>query len=290
MILAQDQGATLRKLSLRGRIGHNPAGSSCVRSLAVTSGKGGVGKTSLAANLACLISDMGKKVLLFDADMGLANVDVLFGLNPERTIKDFLEGRYLLEEIITDGPSGLKILPGGSGQWELTHLTKEQRLLLYSGINLLRGEHDILLIDTAAGVSQNVLHFNAMAERLIVIVTPEPTSITDAYALIKIMFLNYRRRDFLILVNNVRSAQEARVTFEGLNRVVETFLKFSLKELGWIPWDGSIINSVRSQRPFVHMFPEAKATRKLKEIAAKIMDMAGREDSIGEMTLFGPYA
>jgi flagellar biosynthesis protein FlhG len=290
MILAQDQGATLRKLSFKGSVAQASSKVPPVRSLAVTSGKGGVGKTSLAANLACLISEMGRKVLLFDADMGLANVDVLFGLNPQRTIRDFLEGRCLLREIVTEGPSGISIVPGGSGQSDLTHLTKEQRLLLYSGINLLGGDHDLLLIDTAAGVSQNVLQFNAMAERLIVIVTPEPTSITDAYAVIKLMFLHYRRRDFLIVVNNARSPQEAHATFEGLNRVVETFLKFSLKELGWLPWDGAVMKSVRSQRPFVHMFPEARATSHLREIAIRIMEMAGREDSIGGMTLFGPYA
>lgn len=289
MIVLQDQGATLRRMSLQegsalltGRVP--------LRSVAITSGKGGVGKTSIAANLACVLSQMGTRVLLLDADMGLANVDVLLGLAPEKTIRDFLAGRCGLDEVVMEGPGGIRILPGGSGQSDLTHLTREQRLLLYSGINLLRGDHDLIIIDTAAGVSQNVLHFNAMAERIVVVVSPEPTSLTDAYAMIKLMFLHHKRRDFLILVNHARSAQEAKDTFHGLNRVVETFLRFSLTELGWIPWDMAVARSVRSQRPFVQIFPEARCSQNLRWVAKHLLEIAGRKESLSEMTLFGPYA
>lgn len=289
MILVRDQGTTLREMRFRGHM-EAVMPKLPLRSLAVTSGKGGVGKTSLAANLACILSDMGNRVLLLDGDMGLANVDVLFGLSPERTIRDFLAGRCSLEEVLLRGPSGIGILPGGSGQLDLTHLSREQRLSLYSGINDFRYEHDLVLIDTAAGVSPNVLHFNAMAERLMVVVTPEPTSITDAYAMIKLMFMHYRRRDFWILVNAARSQAEAEETFCGLNRVVERFLRFSLTDLGWIPWDLAVANSVRSQKPFVHLYPEARATVSLLQVGTRLKEIAGRESSCSEMVLFGPYS
>jgi flagellar biosynthesis protein FlhG len=289
MILVRDQGATLREMRFRARPSDGSARNP-LRSLAVTSGKGGVGKTSMAANLACVLSEMGTRVLLLDGDMGLANVDVLFGLSPERTIRDFLAGRCSIAEVLMEGPCGIGILPGGSGQLDLTNLSREQRLSLYCGINDLRDGHDLVLIDTAAGVSPNVLHFNAMAERLLVVVTPEPTSITDAYAMIKLMFMHYHRRDFWILVNAARSEEEARQTFRGLNRVVERFLRFSLTDLGWIPWDSAVARSVRSQKPFVHLYPEARAALSLRRVGVRLKEMAGREESCSEMVLFGPYA
>lgn len=135
-----------------------------------------------------------------------------------------------------------------------------------------------------------MLHFNAMAERLLVVVTPEPTSITDAYAMIKLMFMHYHRRDFWILVNAARSEEEARQTFRGLNRVVERFLRFSLTDLGWIPWDSAVARSVRSQKPFVHLYPEARAALSLRRVGVRLKEMAGREESCSEMVLFGPYA
>lgn len=289
MMLAGDQGATLRRMRLKRHTGESLEAPS-LRSLAITSGKGGVGKTSLAANLACVLAETGSKVLLLDADMGLANVDVLLGLSPERTIKDFLAGHCPLRDVIVEGPAGIRILPGGSGQSDLTHLSRDQRLTLYAGINGFGQEYDLILIDTAAGISPNVLHFNAMAERLLVVVTPEPTSITDAYAMIKLMFIHYRRRDFCILVNGARSIQEATETFGGLNGVVERFLRFSLTDLGWVPWDSAVARSVRSQTPFVHLYPEARATQNLRGVARRLREMAGREESLGEMTFFGPYA
>ncbi|MGQ9857092.1 MAG: MinD/ParA family protein [Thermodesulfobacteriota bacterium] len=289
MMLAGDQGATLRRMRLRRHAGEALEAPS-LRSLAITSGKGGVGKTSLAANLACVLAETGSKVLLLDADMGLANVDVLLGLSPERTIKDFLAGHCPLRDVIVEGPAGIRILPAGSGQSDLTYLSRDQRLTLYAGINGFGQEYDLILIDTAAGVSPNVLHFNAMAERLLVVVTPEPTSITDAYAMIKLMFIHYKRRDFWILVNGARSVQEATETFGGLNGVVERFLRFSLTDLGWVPWDSAVARSVRSQRPFVHLYPEARATQNLRGVARRLREMAGREESLGEMTFFGPYA
>jgi flagellar biosynthesis protein FlhG len=249
-----------------------------------------VGKTTIVANLAYLMAKMDMRVLVLDADMGLANIDLLLGLSPIYTLKDFLDGSRCIREILLEGPSGMRILPAGSGVWELTHLNREQRLSLMAEINALRGEHDVLLIDTAAGVSSNVLHFNAAAEEVVVLVTPEPTSITIAYALIKLMSMRYRRKRFLILVNESKSEQEAKQVFQGLNGVVERFLQFSLTNLGFLPWDAAVGRSIRSQRALVELFPEAKVVQRLQKVALQLRALPGRKESFGEITLFGPYA
>lgn len=284
-----DQGATLRLISaLKARSAQGMLKG--LRSISVTSGKGGVGKTTVVANLAYLMARMDMRVLVLDADMGLANIDLLLGLSPPYTLKDFLDGTRDLREILLEGPWGMRILPAGSGVWELTHLNREQRLSLMAEINALGEEHDVLLIDTAAGVSPNVLHFNAVAEEVVVLVTPEPTSITDAYALIKLMSMRYKRKHFLVLINETRSEQEARQVFQGLNGVVERFLQFSLTNLGSLPRDSAVGRSVRSQRALVELFPEARVAQKLRDIALKLRTLPGRKESFGEMTLFGPYA
>jgi len=288
MMGMMDQGATLRLMSAEKRM-MAPMPEQTLRSVAITSGKGGVGKTSVAANLAFVFAQMGVRVLVLDADLGLANIDVLLGLSPKRTLRDFLSGACDLREVLLEGPGGMRILPAGSGIWELTQLSREQRLALSAGINELRDEHDLLLIDTAAGVSSNVLHFNATAEEVVVVVTPEPTSIADAYAVIKLMFVRHSRKRFLLLVNEARSPKEADEVFQGLNRVVERFLDFSLTELGSIPWDQAVTRSIKSQRPFAELFPSAKATQSLKEMAIRLRSMPPRSESLGEMTLFGPY-
>jgi flagellar biosynthesis protein FlhG len=289
MMGATDQGATLRLMSANKDL-VALAGDRGLRSLAITSGKGGVGKTSIAANLAFVLAGMGVRVLVLDADMGLANIDVLLGLSPQRTLRDFLSGTCDLREVLLEGPNGMHILPSGSGLWELTHLSREQRLVLMSGINDLKDEHDLLLIDTAAGVSPNVLHFNATAEEVLVVVTPDPPSITDAYALIKLMFTRYRRRHFLVVVNGARNGQEAGETFRGLNGVVERFLHLSLTDLGSVPCDPAVARSVRSQRPFADLYPSAKATQSLEALARRLLAVSPRGEAAGEMTLFGPYA
>ena len=209
MTRMMDQSATLRIMSA-SKAQPSPSPTNGLRSIAVTSGKGGVGKTSLVANLAFLLGEMGTRVLVLDADMGLANIDVLLGLSPQYTLKDFLDGTLALRDILIEGPGAMKILPAGSGVLELTDLNREQRLSLVGEINALGRDHDLLLIDTAAGVSSNVLHFNALAEEVIVVVTPQPASITDAYALIKLMSMRYRRRHFLVLVNEASSKKEGR--------------------------------------------------------------------------------
>ncbi|MGQ9655623.1 MAG: MinD/ParA family protein [Thermodesulfobacteriota bacterium] len=265
-------------------------GGPYLRSMAITSGKGGVGKTSLTANLALLLCDMGVRTLVLDADAGLANIDVLLGLSPKLTLKDFIAGDSSMEDIVMEGPGGMKVVPAGSGVLELTHLDRDQRLRLNEAINGLAARHDLLLIDTPAGVSSNVLHFNAMSEEIMVVVTPEPTSLTDAYALVKLMVTKHRRLRFSVLVNAIRSQAEGEQAFWGLNQAAERFLGVSLVQAGCIPWDPSVPRSVRSQEPFVRMAPTARATESLRQVAARIMEMKPRQGSDAEVILFGPYS
>jgi flagellar biosynthesis protein FlhG len=285
----KDQSATLRRIAT-GSKGPQVGLFNGLKSIAVTSGKGGVGKTSLVANLAFVFSEKGLRVLVLDGDVGLANIDVLLGLSPKQTIKDFLDGNCSLKEILIEGPKGMHILPAGSGVLELTNLSSEQRMSLISEINALRDEHDLLLIDTAAGVSSNVLNFNAIAEEVLIAVTPEPTSITDAYALIKLMSMKFRRKRFLVVVNEARSLREAHQVFQGLNMVVERFLHFSLTELGYLPYDSAVGMAVKSQQAFVERFPEARVSKCLRDVADKLCKLSTRDEALGEVNLFGPYA
>jgi flagellar biosynthesis protein FlhG len=164
----------------------------CPRVISITSGKGGVGKTNVVANLAFAFTRMGRKVLVLDADLGLANIDILLGLTPQYTIEHFLRGEKSLSEIMTKGPGGMSILPASSGVYELVNLNEAEKLFLLNEVDLIADQIDLLLIDTGAGISSNVLYFNTAAQESIVIATPEPTSITDAYALIKVLATRFK--------------------------------------------------------------------------------------------------
>jgi len=176
--------------------------------ISITSGKGGVGKTSIVANMAILLSSMGRKVLVFDADLGLANIDVMLGLSSKYNINHLLHGDCDINDIMIEGPSGIRIIPASSGIQELSVLSYEQQLAIVNALDNFNDDFDYMLIDTGAGISGNVTYFNSAAQRIIVVVTPEPTSLTDAYALIKVMRTRYNIKRFEIFVNNVLSAYE----------------------------------------------------------------------------------
>ena len=163
------------------------------RVVSVTSGKGGVGKTNVVGNLGIAYQRMGKRVLIFDADLGLANIDIIFGINPKYTIEDVIKGEKELSQVIAKGPEGVSIIPASSGVQALSHLSEGHKINLLNEFDVLNSMFDILLIDTSAGISSNVIYFNLAAQERIILVTPEPTSITDAYALIKVMFTQHDR-------------------------------------------------------------------------------------------------
>ena len=238
------------------------------RVIAITSGKGGVGKTNAVGNIAIACQRLGKKVLIFDADLGLANIDIIYGLNPKHTIDDVIKGEKELSQIIVTGPEGVAVMPASSGVQELAHLTEGQKINLLNEFDTLNNSFDILLIDTGAGISSNVIYFNLAAQERIVIATPEPTSITDAYALIKVMFRKHGTKSFVLLVNMVEDEKEARSVYQNLSKVVARFMGgISIDYAGFIPWDSCLQESVARREPVVCCYPESSSSKSFKELA-----------------------
>lgn len=243
-----------------------------VRTVAFTSGKGGVGKTNIAANIALEIRKSGKNVMILDADLGLSNIDVLFQLTPRYNIKHVLNGEMKLKDIVIEGPRGIKILPASSGVQELTSLDEFQRLRLLEGFDSYNDDIDFLIIDTAAGISENVAFFCVAAQEIVVVTSPEPTAITDAYALIKVLFTRYQEKEFRLLVNFAKSSEEGFEVFRRLSMAAEKFLNISLDYIGYIPFDNSVQKAVKEQRALVEIYPNSIASRKFAEIALKFSD------------------
>ncbi|MDA8387855.1 MAG: MinD/ParA family protein [Nitrospiraceae bacterium] len=254
----------------------NDGGRGRVKTLTVASGKGGVGKTNVAVNLAVAAHKLGKKVIILDADLGLSNIDVLLSLAPKWNIQHVLAGQKTFPEIMVEGPHGIKILPASSGVQELTRLDEFQRLKIMEEFDAYTGNFDLLIIDTAAGISENVAFFCVAAEETLVVTSPEPTALTDAYALIKVLFTRYQEREFSVIINSARGPKEAFDIFKRLMLVTERFLNVSLNYVGYIPVDGSVGKAVRAQKPFVDMFPGSEASWQISRIAEKIMESKGK--------------
>lgn len=240
-----------------------------VRVIAVTGGKGGVGKTNVSVNLACAMGQAGKKVLLMDADLGLANVDVLLGLSPKFNLAHVISGQRTLEEILVDGPSNIKIVPAASGIKEMAGLTTAEHAGLIKAFSDLSHEIDVLMIDTAAGISDNVTSFTRAAQEVIVVVCDEPASITDAYALIKVLNRDHGVFRYRILANMVHGPQEGRELYAKLVKVADRFLDVTLDYMGAVPYDEYLRKAVQKQRSVVDAFPRAKASVAFKNLAQK---------------------
>lgn len=241
-----------------------------VKTIAVASGKGGVGKTNVTASLAIALRKRGKEVMIFDADLGLSNIDVLLHLAPKYSIQHILSGERTLKEVVVEGPYGIKILPASSGVQELTALDEFQRLRLLEAFDSYASDIDILLIDTAAGISENVAFFCVAAQEIIIVASPEPTAITDAYALIKVLSTRYQEKEFNIFVNSVSGRQEALEVFSSLSLAAEKFLNISLDYLGYMPYDEAVRKSVRQQKAFVDGYPDCPASKQIIELAGKV--------------------
>ncbi len=243
------------------------------RTFCLTSGKGGVGKTSLAVNLAYVLADRGKKVLLIDGDLGLANVDVLLGLPVCSTIQDIICRQGDPLESVSYLTPQLAILPASSGVPEMVTLGPEEHAQLDETLQDLIRHFEIVLVDTAAGIGPSVLWFGSWVDHIIVLVTPDPTSMTDAYALIKVMAQNYQRRRFHLLLNAVRNEQEGRQTFDTLAKVAERFLHLSLAYLGSTPLDPIVCQAIRDQVPFIRLAPNRPASQAVKILADRLASM-----------------
>lgn len=241
-----------------------------MRSVAITSGKGGVGKTSIVANLAYAICEMGKRVMILDADLGLGNVDVLMGLNVKYSLEHVLRGEKRMEEIVVEGPGGVKVIPAASGVEELTALDKGQRLLLMEQFSAIMEGVDVFFIDTAPGISSNVIFFNLAASEVIVVVSPDPSSLVDAYALVKVLALRHSKRAFHILVNNVADRHEAELIFERFDAVSSRFLGVTLDYLGYVLNDDHLPRAARSKRMVMEAYPFSKASICFSRLAKKV--------------------
>jgi flagellar biosynthesis protein FlhG len=240
------------------------------RVIAVTSGKGGVGKTNIVANLGYAFTRLGKKVLILDADLGLGNLDVLLGLTPKYNLSHVIMGEKTADEIIVAGPGNMLILPASSGIQELTQLTQAQKVQILSELDHVIASVDILLIDTAAGISSNVMDFNVTAQEIIVVVSPEPTSITDAYALMKVLSLKYAEKCCKVIVNLAATTQQGREVFRQLNLVAERFLDMTIDYLGSVLFDAIMTKGVKRQRLVSELYPDTRVSKCFTELAQKI--------------------
>ncbi|WLQ14718.1 MinD/ParA family protein [Hahella aquimaris] len=241
-----------------------------VQVIAVTGGKGGVGKSNVSINLSLALADLGRRVVLLDADLGLANIDVLLGVTASRNIGDVLAGDCTLREVMIEGPGGIKIVPASSGTQHLTHLSPLEHAGLINAFSDISDDLDVLVIDTAAGISEQVLSFVRAAQEALVVVCDEPTSITDAYAVIKLLNKNHDMYRFRVLANMVRSEQEGRHLFGKLSKVTERFLEVALQYVGSIPFDEAVRKAVQRQRPVYEAYPRAKASLAFRQLAQKV--------------------
>ncbi len=255
---------TLQISSLRRGASPGP-----VQVIAVTGGKGGVGKTSVAINLATTLASLGRRVMLLDGDLGLANVDVFLGLSPHYTMAHVLSGERTLEEIILDSPHGVQVVPGASGVADLANLSAASHLGLVQAFSALSTRVDTLIVDTAAGIAHSVVQFSQAAQHVLLVVCDEPASMTDAYALVKVLSRHHGVTRFQVLANMARAPQEGAGLFDKLQRVTGRFLDVTLEYVGEIPDDPYLRRAIREQRPVVAAFPACPAARAFKKLALK---------------------
>jgi flagellar biosynthesis protein FlhG len=241
-----------------------------VRVIAVTGGKGGVGKTNASLNLGIAMCHSGKNVMIMDADLGLGNIDVLLGLHPQYNLSNVIKGERDLDEVIVEGPHGLKVIPAASGIQEMAELNSLQHAGLIQAFSQMSQQVDVLLVDTAAGISDSVTTFSKAAQEVLVVVCDEPASITDAYGLIKLLNRDHGLFRFRILANMVKSAQQGREVYEKITKVTDRFLDVAMDYVGHVPYDEYVLKSIRKQQAVVDAFPRSKAAMAYKTLADKI--------------------
>jgi len=260
-----DQAANLRRLVLE----KNTDGASSTRIIVITSGKGGVGKTSLSVSLAIALAQDGKSVTLLDADLGLANINVILGIIPKYNLYHVIKGKKKLKDIIIEVPEGIKIIAGASGFHQLANLDVKQRDEFVSSIGELAND-DFLIVDTGAGISQNVLSFVMASDEVIVVTTPEPTAITDAYGIIKAIASQSNEKHIRLIVNRAQSVAEGKRVAQRVINIAGQFLNIKVEELGFVYEDIYVPKSVRNQKPFFVSYPKCKASGCIKIISDRI--------------------
>ena len=257
-----------------------------VRVIAIASGKGGVGKTNISINLAMAMADMGKEVILFDADLGLANVDVLLGLHPLRNLSHVIKQECALEDILIKGPNDIRIIPAASGVKMMAQLTDRQHAALVHAFDELVEKTDVLIIDTSAGLFNSVLSFCAASQEVIIVVCNEPASIADAYALIKVLHQSHQVNRFRVLVNMSDDRGQARLLFRRLVQVCEKYLDVVLDLMGIIPRDPNLVKAIQKQRALLHTYPSSPAAIEFRKIAQAANKWPEAKRASGKLEFF----
>ncbi len=260
------------------------------RVVAVTSGKGGVGKTSISVNLALQFQQQGKRVVVLDADFGLANVEIMLGIRPQYNLADLVFNNKSIEDIITEGPNGIGFISGGSGVQDLVNLDKERIKKLIAKLVKLDSMYDVVIIDTGAGIADSVIEFVLSSPEVILVVTPEPTSITDAYSLLKAV---NRKKDFKrgkqaikVVSNRVSNADEGKEIFDKISIVVSKFLNIQLEYLGYIPLDKRIADAVMDQIPITISSPDSEPALRIRKICERLLNVPVNEEKSGIAKVF----
>jgi len=277
-----DQAESLRKLAKGEPLAYNTRKTKIIT---VTSGKGGVGKSNFVVNLSITLAQMGKRILIFDADIGMGNDDVLMGIYPKYNVLDLINGNLSIEEVIVEGPGGVKLLPGGSGLNNIEDLQQNQRDLFLRKIEMLEG-FDYIFIDTGAGINRSVLAFIACSDEFILVTTPEPTSLTDGYSLLKAVNHFKIKDKGNIVVNRIIDKNEGDNTYNKFQAAVNKFLSINVNYLGFVYEDRKLISAVREQKPFVISNPNCDAARCIRNIAEKLLGEEKEIKGIGARGLF----
>jgi len=256
------------------------------RVLAIASGKGGVGKTNIVSNLSIAFARAGKRVLAMDGDLGLANLDIAFGITPDMTLLDIFDGTGSIEDVICDGPEGVKLLPGCSGRYDVANLTEQERYSLFAAIDSVEDDFDILLVDTGAGLNSNAVAFAAAAQTVILVADPDPTSLADAYAFMKVMATRCGIKKVDLIANRVASAKEGEDVYRKLSVLVNRFLQVGINYLGHINNDAAISRATRGGVPVLLGEPNALASQRINSIAHKILAQPYEAPETGGIRLF----
>ena len=257
-----------------------------VQVIAVTSGKGGVGKTNISVNLSVAMATEGRQVMLLDGDLGLANVDVLLGLQPTYNLSHVLDGECTLEDTILTGPAGVMVVPASSGKRRMAELTPVENAGLVHAFSELHRPLDVLIIDTAAGIADSVITFSQASQDVIVVVCNDPSSLTDAYALIKVLNRDHGVKRVHVLANMIHNGNEARELFENLRRVAERFLDVTLDFMGMVPYDDWLKRAVRRQKSVVEAYPNCPSSHAFKALARKISGWGRPPGARGNLEFF----
>lgn len=282
-----DQAGTLRKL-MSNRVAIRPRTLSMkpTRVISVTSGKGGVGKTNVVANLAVMLQKAGHQVLVLDGDFGLANLNIVMGVETKHTIYDVLSGEKEMSDIILKGPHGVNLIPSSSGIFKMTQLSMAEKTVLMERMEAAPVKFDTLLIDTGAGISSDVAYLNAAATEVVVVTTPEPTSIADAYALMKVMSQDHRIKRFKLLVNMVENPKEALSVYNNILNVSDRFLNIQVEYLGHIVDDRRVSQSVMARKIVTDAYPDSQATRCFEMVAKTLLETPAKSELTGNVQFF----